>query len=79
MTQHRDPDDKTPRAPSPSKNGNVRDAVAYADWQRLLGDGPSFWDALLAFRAATALDPEPLDIDPKTFSRDKSPGRPVDL
>jgi prevent-host-death family protein len=53
--------------------------VAYAEYQRLLGEGPSFWDALLAFRSATDSQHENLDIDSKSFPRDKSPGRPVDL
>jgi prevent-host-death family protein len=52
--------------------------VAYHEYQRLLGEGPSFWDAMLAYRSATGLDdPQALGIEPDTFSRDKSPGRPA--
>jgi prevent-host-death family protein len=56
--------------------------VSYHEYQRLLGDGPSFWDAMLAYRSATQLDdPQSLGIAPNedaadTFPRDKSPGRP---
>src|SRR4051794_4233199 len=54
--------------------------VSYHEYQRLLGEGPSFWDAMLAYRASAHLDdPQALlgiDIDPRsTFPRDKSPGR----
>jgi prevent-host-death family protein len=53
--------------------------VSFADYQRLLGEGPSFWDAMLAFRSATQHDDETLGIEPDLFARDKSPGRNVDL
>ena len=53
--------------------------VAYAEYQRLLGEGPSFWDAMLAFRSASAHDDESLGIEPDTFPRDRSAGRNVDL
>lgn len=53
--------------------------VAYAEYQRLLGEGPSFWDAMLAFRSASAADDENLGIEPQVFGRDKSPGRAIDL
>jgi antitoxin Phd len=53
--------------------------VSYHEYQRLLGDGPSFWDAMLAYRSATHLDdPQTLGIDAdNAFPRDKSPGRPA--
>jgi prevent-host-death family protein len=52
--------------------------LAYQEYQRLLGEGPSFWDAMLAFRSATHLDdPQALGIiDDDTFPRDRSTGRP---
>ena len=51
--------------------------VSYHEYQRLLGDGPSFWDAMLAYRSATHLDdPQAFGIDPlPEFPRDKTPGR----
>ena len=50
--------------------------LSYHEYQRLLGDGPSFWDAMIAYRAAVKLDdPQALSIEPE-FPRDKSPGRP---
>src|SRR5687767_2500369 len=50
--------------------------LSYHEYQRLLGDGPSFWDAMMAYRAAVKLDdPQALSIEPE-FPRDKSPGRP---
>jgi prevent-host-death family protein len=53
--------------------------LAYAEYQRLLGEGPSFWDALLSFREHARSNDDLLDIEPRTFARDKSPGRPVTL
>jgi prevent-host-death family protein len=53
--------------------------LAYGEYQRLLGDGPSFWDALMTFRSAAENDPEDLGIERQTFPRHKSPGRSVDL
>jgi len=51
--------------------------VSYHEYQRLLGDGPSFWDALLAYRSATDVEDLQLIEDTNTtFPRDKSPGRP---
>lgn len=56
--------------------------VSYHEYQRLLGEGPSFWDAMLAYRSATGLDdPQSLGILDDSaladaFPRDKSPGRP---
>jgi antitoxin Phd len=49
--------------------------VSYHEYQRLLGEGPSFWDALLAFRSATDQNDAQLleDLD---FPRDKTTGRP---
>lgn len=55
--------------------------VSYHEYQRLLGEGPSFWDAMLAYRSATHLDdPQTLGILDDaaladTFPRDQSPGR----
>ena len=50
--------------------------VAYQEYQRLLGEGPSFWEAVLAYRSATHLDdPQALGIEPDSFPRDRSPGR----
>jgi prevent-host-death family protein len=50
--------------------------LGYHEYQRLLGDGPSFWDAMTAFRSACHLDdPQAPSIEP-SFPRDKSPGRP---
>jgi prevent-host-death family protein len=55
--------------------------VAYHEYQRLLGEGPSFWDAMLAYRRSCQLeDPQTslsgAGIDTTTaFPRDKSPGR----
>lgn len=72
MTKHDDP------KRDPARRPVVGGAIAYADYQRLLGEGPSFWDALLAFRA-TLPDAQSLDIDARTFPRDASPGRPVSL
>lgn len=49
--------------------------VSYHEYQRLLGDGPSFWDAMLAYRNAAHLDdPQALGIEPD-FPRERSPGR----
>lgn len=50
--------------------------VAYHEYQRLLGEGPSFWDAMLAYRSATGLDDQAaLGIEPDVFARDKTAGR----
>ncbi|HEY4220710.1 MAG TPA: type II toxin-antitoxin system Phd/YefM family antitoxin [Myxococcota bacterium] len=57
--------------------------VSYLEYQRLLGEGPSFWDAMTAYRTACHLDdPQAaahllgIDKDPQAqFPRDKSPGR----
>ena len=46
--------------------------VGYHEYQRLLGDGPSFWDAVTAFRSHIVDDdnaPDPV------FPRESSPGR----
>src|SRR5688572_16147415 len=51
--------------------------VSYHEYQRLLGEGPSFWDALLAYRSATDVEDLQLIEDTNaTFPRDKTPGRP---
>lgn len=52
--------------------------VSYHEYQRLLGEGPSFWDAMLAYRNATKLDdPQALGLDVENdFPREPSPGRP---
>jgi len=51
--------------------------VSYHEYQRLLGEGPSFWDAMLAYRRSCQLDdPQALGIDTtNAFPRDKSPDR----
>ena len=50
--------------------------VAYHEYQRLLGEGPSFWDAMLAYRSSTQLDdPQALGIEPAEFPREKTTGR----
>ncbi len=50
--------------------------VSYHEYQRLLGEGPSFWDAMLAYRSSAQLDdPQALGIEPSDFPRDNSPGR----
>ena len=52
--------------------------LSYHEYQRLLGDGPSFWDAMLAYRSATGLDdPQALGIETDSFPREKTPGRPA--
>src|SRR4051812_46823605 len=52
--------------------------VSYHEYQRLLGEGPSFWDAMLAYRSATHLDdPQALGVEPDNFPREKTPGRPA--
>ena len=50
--------------------------LSYHEYQRLLGDGPSFWDAMMAWRASTHADDAQsiLGIEPD-FPRDKSTGR----
>lgn len=51
--------------------------LSYHEYQRLLGEGPSFWDAMMAWRNSSHVDDAQhvLGIEPDTFPRDKSPGR----
>jgi prevent-host-death family protein len=51
--------------------------LSYHEYQRLLGEGPSFWDAMMAWRSSAHVDDAQhvLGIEPDTFPRDKSPGR----
>lgn len=56
--------------------------LSYHEYQRLLGDGPSFWDAMMAWRASTQSEfsgsdaQHVLGIEPSDFPRDTTPGRP---
>lgn len=56
--------------------------LSYHEYQRLLGEGPSFWDAMIAWRSSThADDPQNiLGIEPalseRDFPRERTPGRP---
>jgi prevent-host-death family protein len=52
--------------------------LSYHEYQRLLGEGPSFWDAMMAWRNSSHVDDAQhvLGIEPDTFPRDKTPGRP---
>ena len=50
--------------------------LSYHEYQRLLGEGPSFWDAMMAWRSSIhADDAQTLGIEPD-FPRDQTPGRP---
>ena len=52
--------------------------VGYQAWQRLVGEGPTFWDALCSFRTRVGLDDpqNPLHLDDALTSlRDPGTGR----
>lgn len=55
--------------------------VGYHEYQRLLGEGPSFWDAMLAWRSSIHADDAQnlLGLEPslseRDFPRDQTPGR----